>query len=47
MKKSYMKPTLRVVKIQQHRIICTSPNKQSLQMRGGIGNQIDDEEYVW
>ena len=47
MKKTYMKPAMQVVKIQQHGIICTSPggyDSQSLQMRGGA---IDDEEDVW
>lgn len=47
MKRQYEKPAMRVVKIQQHGIICTSPggyDSQSLQMRGGA---IDDEEDVW
>ena len=42
MKRQYMKPSMRVVKIQQQRIICTS-----LQMYSGDGNQIDDENDVW
>lgn len=51
MKKQYMKPIMRVVKIQQQHIICSSPynqlGSQSLQMRSGSGNQIDDEDDVW
>ena len=30
MKKTYMKPTLQVVKLQHHGIICTSPGGKSL-----------------
>lgn len=30
MKKTYMKPAMQVVKIQQHGIICTSPGVKSL-----------------
>lgn len=47
MKKQYEKPSMRVVRIQQQHIICTSPggyDGQSLQMRGGT---INDEEDVW
>ncbi len=47
MKKQYMKPTMRVVKIQQQQIICTSPggyDNHSLGMQGGT---IDDEDDVW
>lgn len=47
MKRQYEKPTMRVVKIQQQQIICTSPggyDGQSIGMRGGT---IDDEEDVW
>lgn len=48
MKKAYEKPAMRVVRIQQQHIICTSP--------GGYGGRsvgiqssgtIDDEEDVW
>ena len=49
-KQAYMKPTMRVVKIHQQHIICTSPNGldgRSLQMHSGDGNQINDEEDVW
>ena len=36
---------MRVVKTQQHHIICSSPAGQtSIQMRGGV---IDDEQFVW
>ena len=46
MKKQYMKPTMRVVKIQQRsHILVGSPGSQtSMQMSGGT---IDDEEDVW
>ena len=47
MKKKYMKPTMRVVKIQQRHIICASPNGydgQNVKMRGG---NIEKEEDVW
>ena len=47
MKKQYEKPAMRVVKIQQQHIICTSPgglDGQNIQMRGGT---INDEEDVW
>jgi len=51
MKKEYMIPAMRVVRIQQRHIICTSPggyNGQPVQMRGGSKEeQIDDEEQVW
>ena len=41
---------MRVVKIQQRHIICASPdgyNGQNIKMRGGSGNQIDDENAVY
>ena len=47
MKKEYMKPTMRVVRIQQQYIICTSPDGyggRSVQMRSG---EINNEEEVW
>ena len=45
MKKEYMKPAMRVVKTQQHHIICSSPGSQtSVQMHSGT---IDDEQLVW
>jgi hypothetical protein len=51
MKKDYMIPAMRVVKIQQQHIICISTggyNGQSVQMhRGSSENQINDEEQVW
>ena len=44
-KQAYNKPAMRVVKTQQHHIICSSPGSQtSIQMRNGV---IDDEEQVW
>ena len=48
-KKEYMKPAMRVVKMQQRHIICTSPsgyNNHSMQMYGG-DDAIDDENAVW
>ena len=50
MKKQYMKPAMRVFKIQQRHIICSSPydmDGKSLQMRSGSGNQINSEDDVW
>jgi hypothetical protein len=51
MKKEYMIPAMRVVRIQQQHIICTSPggyNSQPVQMhRGSSEEQIDDEKDVW
>ena len=47
MKKQYMKPAMRVVKMQQRHIICTSPggyNGQSMKM---YNDAIDDENAVW
>ena len=41
---------MRMVKIQQQHIICTSPNGldgKRLLMNSGNGNQIDEEEGVW
>ena len=46
MKKEYMKPAMRVVKMQQRHIICTSPggyNGQSMKM---YNDAIDDENAV-
>ena len=48
MKKEYMKPAMRVVKMQQRHIICTSPggyNGQSMQIYSS--DAIDDENAVW
>ena len=51
MKKQYIRPTMRVVKIQQRHIICASPdgyNGQNIKMRGGSQDtQIDNEQNVW
>ena len=45
MKKQYNKPAMRVVKIQQHHIICSSPGGQTnIPMQDG---QITDEQFVW
>ena len=49
-KQAYIRPTMRMVKIQQQHIICTSPNGldgKRLLMNSGNGNQIDEEEGVW
>ena len=44
-KKEYSKPAMRVVKMQQRHIICTSPGDQaSIQVNDG---QITDEQFVW
>ena len=48
MKKQYNKPAIRVVKMQQRHIICTSPNNynnQSMQIYSD--DEIDDEQFVW
>ena len=45
MKKEYMKPAMRVVKTQQHHIICSSPgNQTSIPIPNG---EITDEQFVW
>lgn len=41
-KKDYQKPTMRVVKIQQHGIICTSPATLTGPNNSGNGSQEDD-----
>ena len=46
MKKQYNKPAMRVVKMQQRHIICTSPGSQS-NMQIYSNNAIDDENAVW
>ena len=48
MKKQYNKPAMRVVKMQQRHIICTSPNNynnHSMQIYND--DAIDDENAVW
>ena len=51
MKKTYIKPAMYVVKLQQQQIICTSGpgdyNERNLNMRGGDGCQIDNEDDVF
>ena len=50
MKKIYIQPEMAVVRLQHHNIICTSPggyDNQKLGMRGGSGNQVNDEGSVW
>ena len=50
-KQAYTKPAMRVVELRQrHQLLNASPNNldgHALQMRGGEGNQINDEEQVW
>lgn len=47
MKKAYEKPAMRVVRIQQQHIICTSPGGYDGHTVGIQGGTIDDEEDVW
>ena len=50
MKKTYLTPEILEVCLQHHGIICTSPNGydgKSINMSGGTGNQISDENSVW
>ena len=47
MKKEYMKPAMRVVKMQQRHIICTSPNNYSGQNMKMYNDEITDENAVW
>ena len=47
MKKEYMKPAMRVVKMQQRHIICTSPGGYSGQSMKMYNDAIDDENAVW
>ena len=45
MKKEYMKPAMRVVKIQRQHIICSSPgNQNSIPIPEG---EINNEQLVW
>lgn len=43
-KKAYMKPVMSVVRIQQHFIICTSPD--SLDIYGGDPKEEQDDDDV-
>lgn len=48
MKREYMKPAMRVVRIQHQHIICTSPGSQmNMRMYSGSSKQTEDEEDVW
>lgn len=47
MKRQYEKPAMRVVRIQQQHIICTSPGGYDGRSVGIQGDTIDDEEDVW
>ena len=47
MKKSYMKPTLRVVEVQKRRLVCGSPGgykNYSVPLHKGGGDTIFDED---
>ena len=46
MKKEYMIPAMRVVRIQQHHIICVSPGGQS-SMQMYSNSATDDENEVF
>jgi hypothetical protein len=45
MKKQYNKPAMRVVKIQQQHIICSSPGDQASIPVNDV--PITDEQFVW
>ena len=45
MKKKYITPEMKAVKVEQQHIICTSP--PILNMNNGSGNQIIDENIIW
>ena len=45
MKKQYNKPAMRVVKMQQRHIICTSPGEQASIQVNDV--PITDEQFVW
>ena len=51
MKKNYSKPAMMVVKIQQHGIICQSPNIVTRQSYGTANSSVDNSELdgngVW
>ena len=47
MKRQYEKPTMRVVKIQQQHIICTSPGGYGDRSVGINSTTKIDEEDVW
>ena len=46
-KKEYMKPAMRVVKMQQRHIICSSPNNYNNQSMQMYNDEITDENAVW
>lgn len=48
MKKTYIKPTMMVVEIKHHSILCTSPNGyRSVQVYSDPLDEIDDENEVY
>ena len=53
MKKTYMSPTMKVVNIKRHSILCASPaspqsfNGRSVSVYSDEGEEISGEEAVW
>ena len=48
MKKTYMKPTMLVVEIKHHGILCTSPRRKSVDVwNESTDDIIDDENEVY
>ena len=47
MKKEYMKPAMRVVKIQRQHIICSSPGDQEGRSIPIPDGEINNEQLVW
>ena len=46
-KQAYNKPAMRVVKTQQHHIICSSPGGQEGRSIPVNDTPITDEQFVW
>ncbi|MBQ2306782.1 MAG: hypothetical protein II184_04635 [Clostridia bacterium] len=46
MKRQYMKPAMRVVRIQK-RVHILAGSEKTMQIHSGEGNQIEDEQFVW
>ena len=47
MRKTYIKPSMTAVRLQQKHIICASPNGYDGQGIGVSSSSIDDEGAVW
>lgn len=47
MKKSYIQPSITVVRLQQQHIICTSPGDYDGQSVGIQSGEINEESAVW